>query len=89
MIYKSAFVLESPAADRNSWCHAINSGVKSGERMRILQLEEKREQGKARQQNVEVNLQLEFVCNRCGRDSHARIGLLSHMKHCSHHVEQD
>ena len=47
---------ESLAADRNGWRHAVSSGVKSGERMRILRLEEKREQRKASQQNVEVNL---------------------------------
>ena len=80
---------EPLAADRNGWRHAVNSGVKSGERMRILRLEEKREQRKAKQQNVEVNPPLEFVCNRCGRDCHARIGLLSHSKRCSRHVQQD
>ena len=32
---------ESLAAGRNSRCHAINSGVKSGKKMRILWLEEK------------------------------------------------
>ena len=80
---------ESLAADRNGWRHAVNSGVKSGERMRTLRLEEKREQRKARKQNVEFNPQSEFVCNRCGRDCHARIGLLSHVKRCSQHEQQD
>ena len=75
---------ESLAADRNGWRHAVNSGVKSGERMRILRLEEKREQRKARQQNVEANPHSRFVCMR-----HARIGLLSHVKRCSLHVQQD
>ena len=57
--------IELLAVDCNGWCHTIKSGVKGGEVMRILQLEEKREQGKVRQQNVEANPQLEFVCNHC------------------------
>ena len=80
---------ESFAADRNGWHHAVNSGVMSGERMRTLRMEEKREQRKARQQNVEASPQSEFVCNRCAKDCHARIGLLSHVKRCSLHVQQD
>ena len=78
---------ESFAADHNGWCHVVNSGIKSGERMRILWLEETREQRKARQQNVEVNPQSEFVSNYCGKDCHARIGLLCHSKPCCQHVQ--
>ena len=62
---------EALAANRNGWRHADSCGVKSGEMLRILRLEEKREQRKGRQRS-------QFVCNRCGRDCHARIGLLSH-----------
>ena len=46
---------KSLAADRNGWRHAASGGVKSGERMRAFRLEEKREQRKESQQNVEVN----------------------------------
>ena len=74
------------AADRSFWHHAVSSGIKRGERARTLQLEEKREQTKVMQKNVEVNPQSEFVCNHCGRDCQARIGLLSHSKRCYQHV---
>ena len=74
------------AADRGCWCHAVSNGMNRGERARTLQQEEKRKQRKVRQKNVEVNPQSEFVCGHCDRDCHARIGLLSHSKHCNQHV---
>ena len=64
---------ESLAADCNGWRHAVNSGVKIGERMRILQLKEKKEQRKARHQNL-----LEFVRNHCGRLPHQNRTAKSH-----------
>ena len=76
---------EALAVDRSCWRHAVSNGIQRGERVRTLQLVE-REQRKARQKNVEVNPQSEFVCNHCGRNCHARIGLLSHSKYCYQHV---
>ena len=68
----------------------VVSRVARGWLVRILRLDEKREQrGKARQQNVEINAQSEFVCSCCGRDFHARIALLSHSKRCHQHLQQD
>ena len=70
---------EALALDRDGWRHAVSSGVKRGEEKRILQLKERRE----RRKNAADTLLSQFVCVRCGRDCHARIGLLSHSRSCS------
>ena len=74
---------EALALDRDGWCHAVRSGVKKGEERTMLQLKERRERRKARQGNAADTLHSEFVCVHCGRDCHARIGLLSHSRRCS------
>ena len=66
---------EAHALDRDGWRHAVSGGVKRGKEKRILQLKERRERRKARQENAADTLHSEFVCVRCGRDCHARIGL--------------
>ena len=76
---------ESIADDRSGWRHAVWVGVKLGEERRIHQLEERRVRRKERQQNQVLNPRSpsNYVCNTCGRDCHARIGLLSHSRRCS------
>ena len=74
---------EALALDRDGWRHAVSSGVKMGEEKRILKLKERRERRKAGEENAADTLHSEFVCVHCGRDCHARIGLLSHSRRCS------
>ena len=71
------------ADDRSSGRHAVHEGVRRGELKRNLQLDEKRKWRKQRQQNQAPNQPSDFVCNTCGSDCHARIGLLSHSRCCS------
>ena len=74
---------ESLAEDRGRWRQAVRSGVRRGEEKRNKQLEEIRARRKQRQT---PNQATPYICSNCGRDCHARIGLLSHSRRCS---EQD
>ena len=74
---------ELAAADRGCWRHTVHEGVRRGEEKRNLQLENKREQRKQRQQSQTSDQPSDFICHTCGKDCHARIGLLSHSRRCS------
>jgi len=74
---------ESLADDRSGWRYAVREGVKRGEERRRKQLGERRARRKERQQHQALNPQSNYVCGNCGRDCHARIGLLSHTRRCS------
>ena len=67
------------ASDRGCWRRAVREGVWKGEEKRNLQLEAQRQWRKQRQ----LDLPSDCICNKCGRDCHARIGLLSHIRHCT------
>ena len=73
---------EKFADDRDGWRHAVRDGVRSGEEKRNLQLEDKRTKRKERQQTADSNQPSNFAYNNCGRECHARIGLLSHIRRC-------
>ena len=73
---------ELAAADRGCWRHTVHEGVRRGEEKRNLQLENKREQRKQRQQSQTSDQPSDFICLTCGKDCHARIGRLSHSRRC-------
>ena len=75
---------ESLADNRSGWRHAVREGVERGEEKRKQQLEERRARRKERQQIQAHNPPSNYMCGNCGRDCHARIGLLSHARRCSH-----
>ena len=70
------------ASDRCNWRQAVRDGVKLGEEHRIKELEQRRQQRKERQYSQTTLSSTFFVCSNCGRDCHARIGLLSHQRRC-------
>ena len=70
---------EAQARDRDKWRACIKSCVKKAETRRRQQQDEKRLRRKQRQQQQESS---NFVCEKCGKDCHARIGLSSHKRHC-------
>ena len=74
---------ESLADNRSGWRYAVREGVKTGEEKRKKRFEERRARRKERQQNQAQYPQSNYVCVNCGRDCHARIGLLSHTRRCS------
>ena len=71
------------ADDRSGWRYAVREGVRRGEERRRKQFKERRARRKERQRNQALNPQSNYVCGNCGRDCHARIGLLSHTRRCS------
>ena len=76
---------ESLADDRNNWRNAVCIGLHLGETRRRQHLNEIRGRRKHREQQTENATPTEFVCNICGKDCKARIGLLSHTRH-SHQI---
>ena len=73
---------ESLAEDRSGLRQAVQAGVRKGEEKRNKQMEEKRTR---RKQRRDSNPATPYICNNCGKDCHARIGLLSHSSRCSQH----
>lgn len=71
---------ESLAGDRSSWRRAVKSCVQEGENARNAALTEKRERRKNKQQRPQQPSN--FVCSKCNRDCHSRIGLYSHSRRC-------
>ena len=77
---------ESLAEDRSCWRHTIYEGLKRGEEKLNQQSEERRQRRKQRQLRQQPPAPItpsEFTCDLCGKDCHARIGLLSHLRRCS------
>ena len=74
---------EKLADDRDDWHLAVRNGVRSGEEKRNLQLENKWTQRKERKQTADSNQPSNFARNNCGRDCHAKIRLLTHIRRCS------
>ncbi len=68
---------EEAAQDRSAWRQTVATGVNRAEERRTSLLQEKRQRKKLR-----VAAPSPFVCNNCGRDCHARIGLLSYSHSC-------
>jgi hypothetical protein len=73
---------EQLAGDRSGWRQAVRGGVRAGEELRMQRLADKRQLRKERQQLQATNPPSNFVCASCGRDCHAKIGLLSHSRRC-------
>lgn len=71
---------ETLAEDRPAWRHAVKSSVKKGEDARNVALTEKRERRKNKQQQPQQPSN--FVCSKCYRDCHSRVGLYSHSRRC-------
>ena len=74
---------ETLADDRSQWRSAVREGILSGEEHRLQELRNKRKRRKERQQGLNTSQPSTFVCDNCGRDCHARIGLLSHTRRCN------
>lgn len=73
---------ESLAENRSAWRTTVSDGIQRGEAKRLQQLKDKRSRRKERKPSHDSNPPSSFVCLNCGRDCHARIGLLSHSRCC-------
>ncbi|KAI8505331.1 hypothetical protein Bbelb_174400 [Branchiostoma belcheri] len=70
---------EQLAADRSEWRHAVKVGLARGQVKHHMRLDTKRQKRKER---LHAQNSSSFLCPNCGRDCHARIGLISHTKRC-------
>ncbi|KAI8519265.1 hypothetical protein Bbelb_025220 [Branchiostoma belcheri] len=70
---------EQLAADRSEWRHAVKVGLARGQVKHHMQLEAKRQK---RKEKLHAQNSSSFLCPNCGRECHARIGLISHTKRC-------
>ena len=73
---------EAAAEDRATWRSTVRKGIERGEERRRQQLEEKRIRRKERQLRRVNETPSNYICITCGKDYHARIGLMSHSKVC-------
>ena len=68
---------ESLATDRVEWRHTVRKGIKVADEKRGQAAAEKR----SRRRDTVLAESL-FICDRCNRDCHSRIGLHSHKNRC-------
>ncbi|XP_038062349.1 uncharacterized protein LOC119732818 [Patiria miniata] len=75
---------EEAAQDRSAWRQTVAAGIHRAEERRTSLLQEKRQRRKLRVAAPSPeSVPSPFVCANCGRDCHARIGLLSHSRRCN------
>ena len=71
---------EATALERKTWRQTVHKGLTKFEETLTQQSKVKRQKRKARSQTDKTAS--EFLCTRCGRDCHSRIGLTSHTRRC-------
>ena len=73
---------ETEATDRDSWRQTVKGGTQSADRQRHQQRAEKRARHREAA-SASLDRQTQFVCSKCRRDCHSRIGLYSHNRTCN------
>ena len=71
---------EGTADNRLLWKAAVNEGVRKAEDTRNNQLADKRAKRKTR--TVLADAPTSYVCTKCSKDCHSRVGLYSHSRQC-------
>ena len=71
---------EDLAGDRAAWRRELCTQLQDGEERMLASAAEKRARRKATTNNRPASL---HTCEFCDKDCHSRIGLFSHMRHCS------
>ena len=72
---------ERTAKQRSSWKAAVSTGTKEAELSRVANLRRKRAARKSSQTTSQKPSV--YICGKCQRDCHSRIGLHSHSKKCA------
>ncbi len=72
---------ERRTEDRSAWHFVVRQGVQKAEETRINNLATKRAKRKEKQLPPHL-ASSSFVCRKCSRDCHSRIGLYSHSRRC-------
>ena len=74
---------EAAADDRGPWRAVVNTGMKRGEENRSVHEAVKREKRKQKSSHPAHPPQPTiYICHKCSRDCHARVGLISHSRKC-------
>ena len=71
---------ERLASNRSQWRSEVYKGMERAEKDRHEKAAEKRERRK--EKKLSTPIPSAHICNRCGRDCHAPIGLASHVRSC-------
>ena len=71
---------EEQVDDRSVLRRAIKQAVKDAEEVRHMKNTQKRNKRKEQQQQPQQPSS--FLCAKCGRDCHSRVGLFSHSRRC-------
>ena len=71
---------EGVAEDRPLWRGTVREGVQRAEAVRHVQQTDRRAKRKARA--VLVLAPTDFICCKCSKDCHSRVGLYSHSRQC-------
>ena len=79
---------EAAAADRSTWRATIKTGTQIADQKKVKQWEERRDQRQQRSEPTALPSQdVVFICSKCDRNCHSRIGLFSHSRRCSQQAE--
>ena len=74
---------EAAVDDRGHWRAVVKAGMRRGEEKRSEHEAVKREKRKRKSSHSAYPPQPTiYICHKCGRDSHARVGLISHSRKC-------
>ena len=74
---------EAAADDRGHWRAVVKAGMKRGEENRSVHEAVKMEKRKQKSSHPAHPPQSTiYICHKCGRDCHARVGLISHSRKC-------
>ena len=74
---------EAAVGDRGHWRAVVKAGMRRGEEKRSEHEAVKREKRKRKSSHSAYPPQPTiYICHKCGRDSHARVGLISHSRKC-------
>ena len=74
---------EAAADDRGHWRAVVKAGMKRGEENRSVHEAVKREKRKQKSSHpAHAPQPTIYICHKCGRDCHARVGLISHSRKC-------
>ena len=74
---------EAAADDRGHWRAVVKAGMRRGEEERSEHEAVKREKRKRKSSHSAYPPQPTiYICHKCGRDCHARVGLINHSRKC-------
>jgi len=79
---------EATAVDRSTWRATVKTGTQVADQKKVEQWDERRERRQQRSEStIPPSQDVVFICSKCDRNCHSRIGLFSHTRRCSQQTE--